>query len=292
MDIFIPSRVEANEAGFNWLAQVAHRLNPLWREDICFLGRGTTFFEGNLCAPLGAVLHDAVTNQNTISIGDEVSGKVLEVWSKNEFWRHFDGARMEDTFDTTLAYRQFPLGHDRKKFAAYVTRELMSKELPQNMAQSARDGFARSIAEIFDNAVMHSQSRHGVFSCGQFFPHQFRLTFTLTDLGVGFRRNIEQRWNAKLSDEAAIRWAVARGHTTRLDGNGGSGLAELRQFFARNGGRMQIVSGQGFWEVQGDVEKQSALRHSFPGSFVNLEINTEDTAVYDGNLSLAGSDIF
>ena len=204
IQISIPSRVENNEAGFNWLAKVANRLQPLWREQVYFSGRETTFFEGNLCGPLGALLQDALDHENTISISDGVSGKVLDVWCKNDFWRHFGGASRNDVFDTTLAYRQFALAHNRKEFAEYVWRELMSKELPENMAQGARESFARNIAEVFDNAVSHSQSTPGVFGCGQYFPHQGRLMFTLTDLGNGFRWNIERLRNLKFSDEEAI----------------------------------------------------------------------------------------
>jgi hypothetical protein len=292
LQIPIPRRVESNESGFNWLAEVAHRTGSMWLQQIRFVGEKTSFFEGNLCGPLGALLHVAAEEGNTISIGDEVSGKVLEVWSKNDFWQRFDGASMNDVFDTTLAYKQFPLNYDRREFAAYVAQELMSKELPENMSQVARTRFARCIAEIFDNAQAHSRSKPGIFGCGQYFPHQFRLLFTLTDLGNGFRWNLENRWKIATSDEKASAWAVERGHTTREDGGGGSGLAQLKDFFAQNGGRMQIVSGFGFWEIQGNVAKQSRLKYRFPGSLVNLEINTADTAVYEEYLSPASADIF
>lgn len=292
IQIFIPSRVQNNEAGFNWLAQVAHQLDPLWGNHVRFVGKGTSFFEGNLCGPLGALLQRAIDSKNTVSIGDGVSGDVLKVWSKNDFLRQFGGASMNDTFATTLTYQKFPLTQDQKGFAAYVAHQLMSKDLPENMAQAARDRFAHCIVEIFDNAVSHSESTPGVFSCGQYFPSLSRLMFTMTDLGNGFRWNLEQKTNFKFSDENAIAWAVERGNTTRRGGNGGSGLSELREFFARNGGSLQIVSYSGFWEVRGDVEKQSTLRQPFPGSFVNLEINTADTTIYEDQASFAGTQIF
>ena len=90
----------------------------------------------------------------------------------------------------------------------------------------------------------------------------------------------------------AILWAIARGHTTRAGGQGGSGLTQLREFFASNSGRMQIVSWQGFWEIDGNVEKHSVLRHPFPVNLVNLALNTQDATVDGDRLSLAGADIF
>lgn len=183
---------------------------------------------------------------------------------------------MTDEFATTLEYRQFDLQQNPREFAQYIEYELMSRDrdLPP-MTNETRREFMTDIHEIFANAQFHSQSQQGVFGCGQFFPTRDRLSFTLADLGVGFRHNVEARMGRKCSDEVAIEWATQPGHTTRT-ADGGYGLATLREFFARNRGRMQIVSQQGFWELDGESVRKNKLRYPFPGSFVNLEINTAD----------------
>lgn len=271
--ISFPRNIECNFDGFSWLAKVAHRLRPLWRTSVEFEAQKLRFFDGNLCAPFGALLQDARKNEIEVS-WPNVSGNVLEVWSKNEFSRHFGGAAMNDVYDTTLAYRQFPLAENPKSFAAYVTQELMSKQLPQ-MSDEMRHEFARSIQEIFDNAQTHSQSASGVFGCGQVFPLKDRLAFTLTDLGVGFRQTVEQKTKCQFEDDKAISWATQTGHSARI-GHGGYGLPLLKTFFAQNKGRLQIVSGTGFWEMNEGGERSQRMAHAFPGSFVNLEINTSD----------------
>ena len=278
--IVCPSRVDNDETGFNWLAYVASQLDPLWQDKAVFDGRRLRFFKANLCAPFGALLCEAQRNGNAIELCD-VSGEVLKIWSKNEFWRQFGGVTMNDTFRTTLAYQQFPLQQDPLKFAEYIEYELMSRErdLP-HMSDDMRQEFATSIKEIFDNAQSHSQSENGIFSCGQFFPFGEHIAFTLTDLGVGFRHNVEKRMGKSCSDEAAIEWATEIGHTTRVH-SGGYGLAYLRQFFAQNNGRMQIVSRQGLWELNGQSTRSTRLRHEFPGSLVNLEINTADNSYHE-----------
>ena len=273
--ILYPRNVKSNEAGFNWLADVSHRILPLWKDSVIFDARHLRFFDANLCAPFGALLHDAQRNEIEIDLG-HVSGKVLEVWGKNYFFTEFGGTAMNDEFDTTLAYQQFDMGQSPQEFAEYLDYELMSRDrdLPP-MTEETRYEFMASVHEIFANAQSHSQSREGIFGCGQFFPGRDRLSFTLADLGVGFRRNVEARMGRKCKDEDAIEWATQPGHTTRAAG-GGYGLATLREFFRRNGGRMQIVSEKGFWELDGEKVRTTQLHHSFPGSFVNLEINTAD----------------
>jgi hypothetical protein len=278
--ILYPRNVESNQAGFNWLASVASTLLTIEKEQVTFDARHLRFFDANLCAPFGALLHGARNRGNTIEVG-EVRGKVLEIWSKNLFMERFGGVPMNDTFRTTLAYRQFSLTQDAREFADYIQHELMARDrdLPQ-MSDEMRREFATSIEEIFDNALAHSNSTGGIFGCGQFFPAADRLAFTLTDLGVGFRHNVEKRMGIACSDEAAIEWATQTGHTTRAR-DGGYGLSSLRQFFARNNGRMQIVSQRGLWELNGSSTRKATLRHPFPGSFVNLEINTNDNTYHE-----------
>ena len=82
--ISYPRNVESNEAGFNWLASVASTLLPLRNEAVTFEARHLRFLDANLCAPFGASLQDARSRGNTIEVG-EVRGKVLGIWSKNNF---------------------------------------------------------------------------------------------------------------------------------------------------------------------------------------------------------------
>ncbi len=50
---------------------------------------------------------------------------------------------------------------------------------------SLRKKFHESIFEIFSNAVLHSQTKFGIYSCGQFYPNRNKLDFSVADLGVG-----------------------------------------------------------------------------------------------------------
>ena len=58
---------------------------------------------------------------------------------------------------------------------------------------------------------------------------------------------------------------------------GGLGLKLLREFVRLNEGRIQIVSDRGYWECDTNGENAVRMEQSFPGTVVNLEINTADT---------------
>ena len=184
--IIYPSNVKSNEAGFNWLANVSRQILLLWRDNVVFDARQLRFFDANLCAPFGALLYGAKNNEIEIDLG-HVRGDVLKIWSKNYFLREFGGTPMADEFATTLEYRQFELQQNPKEFAEYIECELMARDrdLPP-MSDETRHEIMNSIHEIFANAQFHSQSRNGIFGCGQFFPTRNRLSFTLADLGRRF----------------------------------------------------------------------------------------------------------
>jgi hypothetical protein len=141
--------------------------------------------------------------------------------------------------------------------------------------------FRESIFEIFSNAVLHSGTEHGIFSCGQFFPNKQCLDFSITDLGVGIRERVNQRTGLALSSVEAIKWALSAGNTTKSGPiPGGLGLKILQEFIRLNAGRMQIVSATGYWELAGGQVQTRFFVKPFPGTVVTIEINTADTKSY------------
>jgi hypothetical protein len=74
---------------------------------------------------------------------------------------------------------------------------------------------------------------------------------------------------------------LQEGHTTRKGKiPGGLGLKMLREFITRNQGRIQIVSDRGYWQLDAGQETLTRMEHAFPGTVVNIEINTADQASY------------
>ena len=149
------------------------------------------------------------------------------------------------------------------------------------MSEALSERFKNSILEIFVNAAMHSESKLGIFACGQYFPQQDRLDFCVADAGIGIRRKIYKELGLKMNSDKAIEWALQEGNTTRKGSvPGGLGLKLIREFIAMNKGRIQIVSDRGYWEFSPQGETLTRIDTPFPGTVINIEINTADTSSY------------
>ncbi len=153
--------------------------------------------------------------------------------------------------------------------------------------------FRESIFEIFSNAVLHSSTRLGIFSCGQFFPKQNKLDFTVADLGVGIRQNVSEYMGRDISAAQAIVWATEKNNTTKGGPvPGGLGLKLLGEFIDLNGGCLQIASDAGYWRRSNKSSSSFTFGHSFPGTIVNIEINTADPHSYILSTEWDVADIF
>lgn len=236
------------------------------------------WLDANMCASLGAILYKAGRDLNTVTLA-KPSSQVESILSKNGFLSNYGWPRRSDTFGTTIGYNRFE-AKDDKYFASYLERQLIGRELPK-MSVGLLKKFRESIFEIFSNAVLHSGTKHGIFSCGQFFPRRHCLDFSITDLGIGIRNRVSQGTGLTLSSIEAISWALSAKNTTKSGPiPGGLGLKILQEFIRLNEGRMQIVSDTGYWELVGGQTKTSFFARPFPGTVVTIEINTADNKSY------------
>ena len=79
----------------------------------------------------------------------------------------------------------------------------------------------------------------------------------------------------------AIVWATEANNTTKGGSvPGGLGLKLLGEFIDLNGGCLQIASDAGYWRRSNKGSSSTPLGHPFPGTVVNIEINTADTHSY------------
>ena len=251
----------------------------------CFLDKieidmqKVNWFDANMCSPFGAVLYRLSRELNTISLTN-IKAEVEGSLARNGFLSNYGRESRTDSYGTTIEYMRLEPQDDRF-FGSYIETHLLDKQIPR-MSPDLRKKFVESIFEIFSNAAIHSGTKMGIFSCGQFYPKKQWLRFTITDLGVGIRRNVEEKAGKRLSAEKAIAWAVAGTNTTKKDLiPGGLGLKLLREFIRMNKGTIQIASDRGYWEQQQDGQVLEKLFHeAFPGTVVNIGINTSDVSSY------------
>lgn len=170
----------------------------------------------------------------------------------------------------------------------------MKAQLMRACVRRARFSFfERRLTYKILNAVLHSRTKKGIFSCGQFFYQRKKLDFTVADLGVGMQKNIKTHTGLDLSPEKAIVWATEGNNTTKC-GNvpGGLGLKLLSEFIDLNRGCIQIVSDAGYWQRKKGHTFSARLSERFPGTVVSGKINTADTSSYGLASEINAADIF
>ena len=247
------------------------------------------WFSANLCAALGSILDIHSNNLNTIYF-NHISPEIERILLKNDFLSYFGRSRLIDNHHTTIRFLKLKTT-DGKYFNNYVVHELIGRtELPQ-MSDLVKAKMTEAIYEIFVNAQIHSESKE-IYTCGQFFPREHKIEFTIVDRGIGFKRKVNERFNSNLSSIQAIEWAIKDKNTTKIGVTGGIGLALLKEFIERNKGKMQIVSDDGFYQFDTQGEQKQFFNGSFPGTIVNLQFKTDDNSSYVLKSELNSNDIF
>jgi hypothetical protein len=119
------------------------------------------------------------------------------------------------------------------------------------------------------------------------------MDFSVADLGIGIQQNLHERLGLDLPAEQAINWAMEGKNTTKFGPiPGGLGLKLLREFIELNRGRIQVVSDKGYWELCRGKVLTKVFPEPFPGTVVNIEINTADTKSYCLSSEITPDDIF
>jgi hypothetical protein len=249
------------------------------------------WLDANMCAPLGALFHRQLQLGKAIRLRG-YSGKPREIALKNGFLQQFGQNVLRDSNNTTIQYREFQR-RDREAFETYITTHFRpgSRGLPK-MSDRLLRKFRVSLFELYGNAIEHSESELGVFACGQFFPRAHRLDFSIADLGVGMREKVRRHLGREIGADEAIAWAM-EGNTTRTGGRpGGLGLRLIREFIKLNGGRIVVVSSDGYWECTRDEFQSKLFERPFPGTVVTIEINTADKTSYCLQSEISPDDVF
>lgn len=282
--------VHSRQDGYERLAELARETTSLEASRLELDFSQVGFFDANMAAPLGAMLAQVADRFNAIEVVN-VPEMVERILRKNGFLTHYRYPALDDSNRTTIPFRRLQRS-DEGLFSDYVQRHLRGKGIPQ-MSNGLGKLFKKKIFEVFQNAVIHSESELGIFVCGQFFPQKQRLDLTIVDAGIGIRENVRRFLGTKISSVAAISWALQEGHSTKIGPQpGGLGLKFLQDFVRLNKGRIQIASRFGFYEFDNGRESFAKMAADFPGTAVTIEINTADTTSYVLASEVEPKDIF
>lgn len=202
-----PNEIKSNLQGYNTLIDFYCIASELTFKEIILDFGKTNFLEANLSAILGAILGRLKSNLNEIRITN-LSDSVKPILQKNHFLSHFDGYILPDMYGSTIKYRKFKTTEE-KLFKDYLDRELLSRSALPDMSLKLRKKINESIFEIFNNAVIHGDC-DCVFSCGQYYPRKKTLAFTVVDLGISIKENVNNYLNENFTGEVAINWAAEK----------------------------------------------------------------------------------
>lgn len=278
MIYYLPT-VHSNRQGFESIGALAKEAEDLFAAHLELNMSRVSSFDANMAAPLGAILAQVADQLNIVEIVD-VPNTVERVLRKNRFLTNYWYEPLDDADHITMPFRRLRLS-DEGKFEQYIYRQLSGRGIPE-MSERASRVFKKKVFEVYQNAVTHSESKLGVFVCGQFFPHQHRLDFTIADIGIGIRDTVRRYYNnPRISSLPALKWALEPRNTTKHGPQpGGLGLEFLQKFASLNKGKIQIASRFGFYELNCDAETFKEMKADFPGTAVTIEINTADEGVY------------
>lgn len=262
--------------GYSTLINMYTNLKSLWWDNIEISFENVTFISANIGAMAGALFTKLKESNNLTLIN--IAPKVEKALSQNEFLSYFGFPVCYDYYNTTIPYKVFDM-KDSRYFTDYINRRLLLKEAMPEMNTELKNKFSEGLLELFSNAQIHSETKDGIFVCGQFFPQKEKIEFTIVDLGIGMKNKINKEMGCDFDSVEAIQWAMDS-NTTKKDAPGGLGLQILRNFVFLNGGKIQIVSNSGYCLFNKDNTIEFKLDNEFPGTVVNIEINTNDTNTY------------
>lgn len=290
--IQIPRKVCSDYNGYGFFIDFIQRYSKSVLVDIELDFNTNEWFEANLCAVLGACINEIQDSINQVSLVN-IQPNQEAIFSRNHFLSHFGGQQINDNNNTTIKFRKYKLSEE-KLIKEYLDTELLNKTDFPRMSDQLRKKIGESIFEIFSNADIHGHCSH-VFSCGQYYPNKTppRIDFTIVDMGRTIKTNVSEYLSKEVTGEFAVNWAMQKGHTTKT-GNipGGLGLKLILEFLQRNNGKMQIVSADGYWEINKGRISTAQYHHEFPGTIVNIEFNLNDNSSYFLKSELTVNDIF
>jgi len=290
MNFHMPE-VRSTRDGFGQIASIWADAEKLIFDDVEIDFSRCGWFDANMTAPLAAVLTRIKDDLNPVAITN-ISAPIQKILQKNGFLAEYGLPPLRDANRTVIPYRRMQL-KESGLFEEYLHRNLRGKGIPK-MSEGLGKAFKQKLFEIFQNSVTHSESKLGVFVCGQFYPQLQRLDITLADAGIGVRENVRRFMRRNVSSLFALRWALEGNNTTKQGPQpGGLGLKLLQEFVSLNQGKLQIASRFAFYQLDASGPQFQKLDFDFPGTVVNLEINTADTQAYRlATEELSPDDIF
>jgi len=273
--ILIPEKVNYRYKNLLFLIRLSDFAASTRNQKIKLDFKYNRWIDLNLSAVLGSIVLQLEKNKNDIIVVN-CTHSAQRMLHRNNFFPYY-GFTSLNKISSTVPFMVFDT-KDESKFGEYLDIEFFPKFADFQLDNVSRKKIILSMLEIFSNAVIHSECK-SIFCCGQLYPriyHNLHLDFTLVDIGRTIQQNVSDFFHREISGNKAIEWAVQKGNTTKTGSvPGGLGLHIMTDYLSINRGRVQIVSGDGFWQSTPARKKSIKMDTSFPGTIVNLKFPIE-----------------
>ncbi len=257
------------------------RLFEIWRQvenagrsvifdfsNCTFLGQSGVAFLGGLARLVERRGADMAFAWDTLRSGIRVN------LAQNGFLSAF-GQPVDPWEGNSIPYRE-DLALDKNGLVDYLADRWLGRDWV-HMSDGLRYALAARVCEIYVNAFEHSQSRVGVFSCGQHYPKLKSLRLTAVDFGIGIPGNVRAfRGDETIAAKAAMNWAFRLGTTTRPgSAGGGVGLDLLKELVRLNGGALSVFSHEGYAVLFSQAERYETRSAYFEGTMVTITLRCD-----------------
>lgn len=275
MVINLQNSIYTDYYGFQQLIDVFHKCKEEHDTTITLDFTELEWIDGNMCAYFGAMVYK-LNKENNLEFkvsGGETFREQFDFLFANGFLTDGDSEELVDSRKSTVPLKMF-YTKQKDEYCQYIRNNLMEhrgikKALPKGLKGQISD----DLLEILANINLHANTDEPFFVCGQYFPRQGVLVFTIVDLGVGFLPAIQIKTKGEIQESIkAIRWALL-GNSTKSDTPGGLGLKNIKLYCEQHGGTLQILSGDAYYAT--DLETtmwkgERVLPRQFSGTTINL----------------------
>lgn len=278
---FAVARINGSRSGFTTIAEfVGTAASALAVGDEAFTldMSSANWVNAPSVAALGAAIEWLTASGMAISVVLPTDGKVRAILRRNGFTSRFIGGERYDPYGSVLPYETFDVG-EAEAVLAYVQDRFLGREELAELPDDFREGMHLAFWELHANSEEHGRARR-VHVAGQYYPNDHSLSFQITDDGVGFKQCVNSALSCEWTALECIAWATQPSKSTRRSGvPGGLGLKTLIDIVGANRGQLQIVSGDGYWELSNRGNVQHVLPFTCPFTAVTVTVNTDEASL-------------
>jgi anti-anti-sigma regulatory factor len=274
-------QIRTDFTGFRQLISFYNSLKEVYDREVFLDFSQLDWFDANLAAVLCAFQYKLQTENGLTFVVDhrQIAGQ-FDVLHRNGCFQPNE-ERIEDVRQSTIACMHFHT-NNLQLYKQYVEKDLFEhrglaelSRLYPNTAKRIR----MDLLEIFNNYRIHAQTMAPFFVCGQYYPQDKRVVFTMSDIGVGFLPPIQTySQGIIITSQEAIHWALT-GHSTQAspDETSGCGLSSILSFCDTQNADLQVITGDSFWSrdlIKTSYKGYKQFKSPFAGTTINITFNT------------------